>query len=508
MKLKIVLFVMMTASLFPQSSVLDSLLQQIKTTYNLVGMTVSVAKNNVIVFSKGYGLRDVPRNLPMNDSTAYRIASISKTITAIALMKLYENGAFSLDDDISQHLGFQLRNPVFPTQVITIRKVLSHTSSLRDGTGYDGFLAASYSQNPQPALSSLLTPAGSYYTSNMFSSSQGPDNHYFTYSNINYGVIGTLIERLSNKRFDIFCRENIFEPMGLNASFNIDDFSSVNNIAVLYRRSGSTWSPQLDNYGGVKPPPRNLFGYIPGTNGLLFAPQGGLRISGTDLAKILILLKDGGIYNGVRILNDTTVSQMLIPAWAYNGSNGNNYYGIFNTYALGCHRTTELLPGETLFGHPGEAYGLISDMYFSELKDYGIVFITNGGQWGNGTYSGWYNVEEQVYTKVLQQINNLPLDVKETGEDLLPGFSLEQNYPNPFNPATVISYGLPVPGHVTLKLFDVLGNEIATLVDEEKNAGSYNYQLSTDNYQLTSGIYFYELRAGKYRSTKKLVLIK
>jgi len=506
MRLKIFLLILVPFCIFPQPNVLDALLQQIKTTYNLVGMTVSVAKNNQIVFTKGYGLRDVARNLTMNDSSQYRIASVSKTITAIALMKLYENGAFSLDDDISQYLGFQLRNPVFPTQVITIRKVLSHTSSLRDGTGYDGFLADSYSQNPPPSLSALLTPAGSYYTGNMFSSSQGPDNNYFTYSNINYGVIGTLIERLSNKRFDIFCRENIFEPIGMNASFNVDDFSSVNNIAVLYRRTGSNWIPQLDNYGGVKPPPRNLSAYVTGSNGLLFAPQGGLRVSGTDLAKILILLKDGGIYNGVRILNDSTVSQMLIPVWAYNGSNGNNYYGIFNTYAFGCHRTTELLPGETLFGHPGEAYGLISDIYFSEVKDYGIVFITNGGQWGYGAYSGWYNVEEQVFTKVLQQLNNLPMDVKETGEVLLPGFSLDQNYPNPFNPATVISYSLVTEGNVTLKIFDILGNEIAVLINEVKEPGKHSIEFNAS--KLSSGLYFYELRSGEIVISKKMMVVK
>lgn len=506
MKLKIVLFIMMTACLFPQSNVLDSLLQQIKTTYNLVGMTVSVVKNNGIVFSKGYGLRDVPRNLPMNDSTAFRIASISKTITAIALMKLYENGAFSPDDDISQHLGFQLRNPAFPNQVITIKQVLSHTGSLRDGTGYDGFLSASYSQNPPPALSALLTSGGSYYTSNMFSTSRGPNSNFFSYANINFGVIGTLIERLSGKRFDIFCRENIFEPMGLNASFNIDDFSSVNNIAVLYRRSGSSWSPQLDNYGGVKPPPRNLSAYVTGTNGLLFAPQGGLRISGTDLAKIMLLLKNGGVYNGVRILNDTTVNKILTPVWIYDGSNGDNYYGIFNTYGLGCSRTNALLPNEVLYGHPGEAYGLISDMYFSKNGDYGIVFITNGGQWGYGVYSGWYNVEEQVYTKVLQQINNLPLDVIETGEDLHPGYSLDQNYPNPFNPATVISYSLGAEGNVTLKIFDILGKEVAILTDEVKGAGKHIAEFNAS--KLSGGIYYYELRSGSFASVRKLVLVK
>ncbi|MHC1736638.1 MAG: T9SS type A sorting domain-containing protein [Ignavibacteriaceae bacterium] len=87
-------------------------------------------------------------------------------------------------------------------------------------------------------------------------------------------------------------------------------------------------------------------------------------------------------------------------------------------------------------------------------------------------------------------------------------YSLLQNYPNPFNPETVIRYGLQVPGRVSLKLFDLLGNEVATLVNEEKTAGAYEYKLSTLNYKLSSGVYFYQIRAGRYVSTKKMVVLK
>jgi len=87
-------------------------------------------------------------------------------------------------------------------------------------------------------------------------------------------------------------------------------------------------------------------------------------------------------------------------------------------------------------------------------------------------------------------------------------FSLAQNYPNPFNPSTVINYQLPVAGLVTLKVFDVLGNEVVTLVNEEKNAGSYNAQFTMNNVQLSSGIYFYKLQAGSFVDTKKMILLK
>ncbi|MEJ5352251.1 MAG: S8 family serine peptidase [Melioribacteraceae bacterium] len=87
-------------------------------------------------------------------------------------------------------------------------------------------------------------------------------------------------------------------------------------------------------------------------------------------------------------------------------------------------------------------------------------------------------------------------------------FRISQNYPNPFNPTTVISYQLPEKNYVTLKVYDILGREIATLVNEYKDAGSYKVEFSADEYQLASGIYFYTLKAGKNFIVKKMMFIK
>ncbi|MDP3150182.1 MAG: T9SS type A sorting domain-containing protein [Ignavibacteria bacterium] len=91
-------------------------------------------------------------------------------------------------------------------------------------------------------------------------------------------------------------------------------------------------------------------------------------------------------------------------------------------------------------------------------------------------------------------------------------FALNQNYPNPFNPSTVISYQLPANSYVTLKVYNAIGTEVAALVNEYKEAGSYNYEFGSAsggrNYELTSGIYFYTLRAGSFVQTKKMVLLK
>jgi hypothetical protein len=87
-------------------------------------------------------------------------------------------------------------------------------------------------------------------------------------------------------------------------------------------------------------------------------------------------------------------------------------------------------------------------------------------------------------------------------------FKLEQNYPNPFNPETTISYKVQAASRVSLKVYDLLGREVATLVDEYKQPGSYNCKWKMENGELTSGIYFYSLKSGSYSQTKKLILMK
>ena len=85
-------------------------------------------------------------------------------------------------------------------------------------------------------------------------------------------------------------------------------------------------------------------------------------------------------------------------------------------------------------------------------------------------------------------------------------FALEQNYPNPFNPSTIISWQSPVGSWQTLKIYDVLGNEIMTLIDEYKPAGRYEVDFNASTF--TSGVYFYQLKAGEYTAVKKMILLK
>jgi hypothetical protein len=115
------------------------------------------------------------------------------------------------------------------------------------------------------------------------------------------------------------------------------------------------------------------------------------------------------------------------------------------------------------------------------------------------TRDGWYVDDIGVF------IYTIPTDISGDG-DLIYTFSLEQNYPNPFNPATTVKYQIPESDLVNLKVFDVLGNEVATLVNEKQPAGSYEVEFSAS--ELASGIYLYKLVSGSFVETKKMILLK
>ncbi len=496
----------------------DSLSQRlnaIRTKYSLAGLSVSVFRNTTILATGSSGLADVARSLPVTDSTLYRIASISKTVAATALMQLYEQGKFKLDDDVNSFIGFSLRNPNFPNDAVTFRMILSHTAGIVDGTGYDGFLSAT-STNPIPLISSVLVPFGTYYTSDMWLNKK--PGTFFTYTNMGFGVVGTLVERISGERFDQYCRNHIFLPLGLDASFNLNDLRNINNLAALYRTSGGQWVAQADNYKGVKPAPRDLSSYTIGSNGSLFGPQGNLRISAKDLAKFMIARMNGGIVNGVRILNDSTAQLMNTPVWTYNGTNGDNYYGLFRCWGLGTHITTNtakgdiVINGRNMAGHPGEAYGLISDAYYDVSKNgIGLVFMTNGkdGAYAFGTNSSFYTVEEAVFAAVNDLLKSFPASVKGESQLMLPTIELHQNYPNPFNPETTIEYSVPTVKNgsaVVLKVFDLLGKEVATLVNGRQESGRYSVKF--DGESLSGGMYLCQLGVGNTFETKRMMLLK
>jgi len=139
---------------------------------------------------------------------------------------------------------------------------------------------------------------------------------------------------------------------------------------------------------------------------------------------------------------------------------------------------------------------------FTKSQDLIVLgYLVNN--YGSGVPPGKIYVQKWRIDKIVSVNDNPPNPPNPPVE-----FSLSQNYPNPFNPVTNIKYQIPKSSYVTLKVFDVLGREIATLVDEEKLAGEYEIRLTTNDLRLTSGVYFYQLKAGNYIETQKMVFQK
>jgi hypothetical protein len=151
-----------------------------------------------------------------------------------------------------------------------------------------------------------------------------------------------------------------------------------------------------------------------------------------------------------------------------------------------------------------------------ERKSQGADWNTLGFVLGNGTTTeaqSYSFLDKSASGKVQYRLKQIDFDgqfeysnVIEVDAGLPKAFALEQNYPNPFNPTTVISYQLPVAGNISLKIYDVLGKEVMTLVNGRQEAGAYNFTLNAAS--LASGIYFYRLQSGNFVQTKKMMLVK
>ena len=402
----LLLIMLQSTSIFSQN--LQTKLQFILEQNQLMGLTVQTIYGKKET-TYNVGLRNEANKLLVTDDTKFRIASISKSFAALGLMKLYDKKLFKLDDDISTCLGYKIYNPNFPDDKITFRMLLSHTSTLNDGEGYDAFLGATYKETPIPSINSVFLENGKYFTKDMWLI-QKPGT-FFTYCNLNFGIIGTLIEKISKERFDVYMKKEILKPLKINTGYSIQDIADVENVATLYRTENNAWKPSKDDYNGVKPAPTDFTNFIIGNNGSYFGPQGGMRASAKDLAKFLKFLKSDGASNP-KVISAKTLKLMKTAQWTFKEGNGDNYNGFFKRYGLGLHLTntdgTDKMSDAVTFGnfigHAGDAYGLISDAYFSDKLDFGVVLITNGCfiPFEKGKSTSFYKFEEEILQAVTE----------------------------------------------------------------------------------------------------------
>ena len=354
-------------------SLRDQIFDRILTLLMKIGhfpsLSACIIKNNEVVWSNGYGFYDIEGEKYSTENTIYMSCSISKTITGTALMQLYEQGLFDLDDDVNDYLPFILRNHNFPDEPITFRMLLSHASSINNDP--DSFYWLNYSIDPpiswypNPWLNEYLMPDGNYYVPEIWDD-ENPPGAEAEYANVNFVIISYLVELISGEPFLEYCTEHILTPLEMyNSSFNLSYFD-IDNIAIPYHyRNGEFYTiNNLVDIGWEWFNPPDIIYYR-----MLHYPIGGFYTSVSDLSHFLIAHMNGGVYNGVRILEEDTINEM------HKIQPPNVGYGLAWYY-------TQSQYGKIFSGHQGDIPGYHTSMLVQyPNNDNGVIFFVNGDRY-------------------------------------------------------------------------------------------------------------------------------
>jgi CubicO group peptidase (beta-lactamase class C family) len=371
--------------------------------------TVRVAfDRDGVTSTQVHGFADKATGRKVTADDPVRIASISKLVTAIGVMRLVEAGKLDLDADVSDALGWTLRNPAFPDTPITLRLLMSHRSSLTDAAGY------------------WQTPLGGQLRDILEDPRAWDSKHapgtYFRYTNLNFPLVAQAMERATGERFDKLMQRLVLKPLGIDACFNwaLCSEATAARAVVLYDTDGK---PVKDDNHGRKPDcpvivakdgSCDLSQWRPGENGALFSPQGGLRISGDGLARIGRLLLGNGSVDGVQLLKPASVQALATPLWQYNGDDGLTYEedtddrgkGFFCRYGMAVQTLATPVKGcaddpfgdgIARIGHSGSAYGLQAGLWVDREHGTGVAWFATGMPGERlGGHSAFSAVEEQL----------------------------------------------------------------------------------------------------------------
>lgn len=361
-----------------------------------------------ITSTRVQGFADTATARKVTADDPVRIASISKLVTAIGVMRLVEAGKLDLDADASTLLGWPLRNPAFPDRPITLRLLMSHRSSLTDAAGY------------------WQTPLGGQLRDILADPRAWDDKHapgtYFRYTNLNFPLVAQLMERATGERFDQLMQRLVLKPLQVDACFNWDGCSdaSAARAVVQYDPDGA---PTKDDNHGRKPECAvipaadgscDLSQWQAGENGALFSPQGGLRISANGLARVGRLLLGDGSIDGVRLLTPGSVQELITPRWHYTPGSGLTYEedtgdlgdGFFCRYGMAVQTLATPVPGcrddpfgdgVERIGHSGSAYGVQAGLWLDRKAGTGVLwFVTGMPDEREGGRSAFSAVEEAL----------------------------------------------------------------------------------------------------------------
>ncbi|MBI5059019.1 serine hydrolase [candidate division KSB1 bacterium] len=326
---------------------LNAFIDSVMQANNTPGVAVCAIHDSDIIWSHAYGWANVQQQWPVGDSTLFMQASVSKVVTAVALMQLWEDGWFELDDPVNDFLPFAVSNPSYPTAVITFRMLLTHGSSIRDWwtvldslrrPGDPTVTIAEFLQN-------YLVPGGQYYNASQCFLPQ-PPGAAMTYTNVGATLIGYLVERISDLPFHLYCEANIFSPLGMDRSVWYLQGLDTTTLATPYMPNGST-------------------PYVLYSSPLV--PAAMLRTNIPEMSRFLLSLMNRGEVGGVRILDAATVDTMCAA----------HAQGPWGPQGL-ILRESEAVPYDSLWFHPGSYSGVSTQFQWDAISRIGVLVMING----------------------------------------------------------------------------------------------------------------------------------
>lgn len=330
-----------------KESVKEILIAESKT-QNLNSLAFCVVKKDSILWTDAIGYADIKNSKLATPETRYLIASISKVITATAVFKLIEEGKINLDEDINTYLPFKVKNPHFPNNKITVKMLLNHSGSIAEGyLSVDGYSWNEDSPTPLGICNRDFFEEGRQFYSqkNFYKYEPGSVGNY---SNMGYSLLGYIVEVVSNQPFDLFCKDKIFLPLGMNKTEWRLKNIPFDELAIPYSLYFNSNKPHFTfpDY-----------------------PNGGLRTTVIDLSKILRMLIMKGNYKGLEILKASTIELMQTHLLSFSVGPEKLDMG------LGLYGTD--IQGKLLLGHGGNEQGTSTAMHYDKDTQVGVIIFTN-----------------------------------------------------------------------------------------------------------------------------------
>ena len=329
---------------------------------NPPGLSVTLIKDGKTFWTFNYGYSNLSNKNPFDNSNIMNIGSISKTITATAILQLWEKGKIDIDSDVNRYLNFNVRNPNHQETPITIRQLLTHTSSIADSDAY----AKSY-QCGYPTIS-LYDWIQNYFKSDGIFFNEinnfhewAPGKNY-KYSNVAFGLLGLIVETVSQKSFNSYCQEHIFSPLQMvNSGWFRKDIDTLKQAKQYVLPSPNK---EFNGFSSNLIDKKVDHFYELCNYSFYNYPDGLLKTSIQELTCFLNAIMNKGQFNDVKILKPSTIDQALQLQL-----NGNNIQG------LGWKSIN--FEEISFWGHSGRDPGIRTHMYFDPERKIGVILFQN-----------------------------------------------------------------------------------------------------------------------------------